>query len=364
MDETLEKIFSRERNPKERTIIKGDAMIHFLDTQPKDQPFALSVSFDAVKNDSDRDMYGPDTEVFANEEMPVHGNWVEGKNEKLPKVVLDYCRGARMHLDRTSTPELYQKIVRRFATQGYTVDRQVKRLMDKLEEMGVKDNTVVIYTSDNGRFHGSHGLYDKAILYDDVVKQPLIIWDGRKVGKQPAARIDAMVSSTDVAPTIMALAGVEVPEKVEGVSLAGFLDGSADLTNWRKYVFMENLFIEEMFKAPRGQPKGTKVDLEALNNEMIANNRSYRSRGVRSKDYKYFIYFEHSPPIEELYNVAKDPLELNNLACQSGVCERSTIPAKRDAGTLRGLRCRQVGRIASGLQICWRCATRMRSWCR
>ncbi|CAA6677733.1 Choline-sulfatase (EC [Lentimonas sp. CC4] len=314
MDATLEKIYSRDRDPKERTIIKGDAMIHFLDTQPKDQPFMLSVSFDAVKNDSDRDMYGPDTEVFVNQEMTVHGNWVEGKNEKLPKVVLDYCRGGRMHLDRTSTPELYQKIVRRFATQGYTVDRQVKRLMDKLEAMGVKDNTVVIYTSDNGRFHGSHGLYDKAILYDDVVKQPLIIWDGRKVGKQPAARVDAMVSSTDVAPTIMALAGVEIPEKVEGVSLTGFLDGSVDLTDWREFVFMENLFIEEMFKAGRGQPRGVKIDHAALNADMIENNRSYRSRGVRSQKYKYFVYFEHTPAIEELYDIEKDPLEMNNLA--------------------------------------------------
>lgn len=289
-------------------------MIHFLDTQPKDQPFVLSVSFDAVKNDSDRDMYGPDTEVFANQQMSVPGNWVEGKNEKLPKVVLDYCRGPRYHLERTSTPELYQKLARRFATQGLTVDHQVKRLMDKLEEMGVKDNTVVIYTSDNGRFHGSHGIYDKAILYDDVMKQPLIIWDGRKVGKQPGTRIDAMVSSTDVAPTIMELAGVDIPERVEGKSLTGFIDGSVDLTTWRESVFMENLFIEEMFKAGRGAPRTEKIDHAAINADLIENNRSYRSRGVRTPKFKYFVYFEHNPPIEELYDIEKDPLEMNNLA--------------------------------------------------
>ncbi|MGJ8643005.1 MAG: sulfatase-like hydrolase/transferase [Luteolibacter sp.] len=314
MDEKLEAIFSKDRDPKERTIIKGDAMIHFLDTQPKDQPFVLSVSFDAVKNDSDRDMYGPDTEVFANQQMSVPGNWVEGKNEKLPKVVLDYCRGPRYHLERTSTPELYQKLARRFATQGLTVDHQVKRLMDKLEEMGVKDNTVVIYTSDNGRFHGSHGIYDKAILYDDVMKQPLIIWDGRKVGKQPGTRIDAMVSSTDVAPTIMELAGVDIPERVEGKSLTGFIDGSVDLTTWRESVFMENLFIEEMFKAGRGAPRTEKIDHAAINADLIENNRSYRSRGVRTPKFKYFVYFEHNPPIEELYDIEKDPLEMNNLA--------------------------------------------------
>ena len=93
------------------------------------------------------------------------------------------------------------------------MDNQVGRLIEKLEEMGVMDNTVIIYTSDNGRFHGSHGLFDKAILYDEAMKQPLIVFDGRAAAKgQHGRRIDAMVSSVDVAPTIVSLAGLEPPK--------------------------------------------------------------------------------------------------------------------------------------------------------
>ncbi|MGD7653663.1 MAG: sulfatase-like hydrolase/transferase, partial [Verrucomicrobiales bacterium] len=149
-DEELKTIYRKNRNPKERTLIKGDAMIRFLETQPADQPFCLSVSFDAVKNDRDGDMYGPHVKLFEDKQMWVPENWVEGKNTQLPKV-LDYCRGTYLHMDRTSTPELYQKLARRFAVQGYTVDQQVARLVAKLEEMGVMDNTIIIYTSDNGR---------------------------------------------------------------------------------------------------------------------------------------------------------------------------------------------------------------------
>jgi len=77
------KIHRKGRDRKERTLIKGDSMINFLDTQPEGKPFVLSVSFDAVKNDRDEDMYGPDTEVFAEKDFSVPENWVEGANDSL-----------------------------------------------------------------------------------------------------------------------------------------------------------------------------------------------------------------------------------------------------------------------------------------
>ena len=305
-DERLNEIHSKTRDPKERTLIKGDSMIHFLDTQPSGQPFCLSVSFDAVKNDKDDDMYGPHVELFEGKEMWVPGNYVAGKNERLPKV-LDHGRGTRLHLQRTATPEEYQRRTRRFAVQGYTVDQQVKRLMDKLEEMGELDNTIVIYTSDNGRFHGAHGIFDKCILYDEAVKQPLIIFDPRAKESSRGTRIDAMVSSTDVAPTILSLMGLEAPASMKGLDLSGLLDGSQDMSTWREAVLMENLFIEEMFKLKKG-------DKDKLNTQLIADNQSYRSRGVRTERYKYFSYHEHDPVVEELYDLEEDPLEVNNLA--------------------------------------------------
>lgn len=307
-DPGLKHIYRRGRPANERTLKKGDAMIRFLETQPEGQPFCLSISFDAVKNDRDSDMYPPHVALFEGQEMWVPPNWVEGKSERLPKL-LDHCRGTYLHVARTSTPEEYQRRTRRFAVQGYTVDKQVERLVNKLEEMGVMDNTIIIYTSDNGRFHGSQGLFDKAILYEESMKQPLIIYDGRAPKDQRGKRVDAMVSSADVAPTILSLAGLEVPARMKGVDLSGLLDGTQDMSEWRDSVLMENFFLQEIHSA--GVKK--RPDIPGLNEEIIANNRSYRTRGVRTDRYKYFIYYEHDPVIEELYDLEADPYEQNNL---------------------------------------------------
>ncbi|MDP5079468.1 MAG: sulfatase [Opitutales bacterium] len=307
-DPGLKDIYRKDRPANERTLKKGDAMIRFLETQPEGQPFCLSISFDAVKNDRDSDMYPPHVEVLKDMQMWVPPNWVEGKSERLPKL-LDYCRGTYLHVARTSTPDEYQRRTRRFAVQGYTVDKQVERLMAKLEEMGVLDNTIVIYTSDNGRFHGSQGLFDKAILYEESMKQPLIVFDGRAPKSQHGKRVDAMVSSVDVAPTILSLAGLEVPERMKGVDLSGLLAGTQDMSEWRDSVLMENFFIQEIHSA--GIKKHP--DIPALNQEIIAGNRSYRTQGVRTERFKYFKYHEHDPVIEELYDLEADPYEQNNL---------------------------------------------------
>ncbi|CAA6677727.1 MULTISPECIES: sulfatase-like hydrolase/transferase [unclassified Lentimonas] len=308
-DAALRHIFRGDRDPKERTIKKGDALIHFLDTQPKGQPFCISVSFDAVKNDKDKDMYGPHTEIFKDQVFSVPANWVEGENASLPDVVKNNARGYWLHKARTSTPELYQTLARRFATQGYTVDQEVGRLMEKLKEMGVLDNTIVIYTSDNGRFHGSQGLFDKCILYEEAVKQPLIIFDGRVPKEKRGRREAAMISSTDMAPTILSLANVEVPQRMQGRELTSILNQTQDMSVWRDAVFMENLFLQDMFSA-----RNKKVEnLDEVNQQLIAENKSYRSRGVRTERFKYFIYNEHDPVIEELYDLENDPYEQNDL---------------------------------------------------
>jgi len=307
-DPGLQQIYRRDRPANERTLKKGDAMIRFLETQPEGQPFCLSISFDAVKNDRDSDMYPPHVEIFKDKEMWVPENWVEGKNERLPKL-LDHWRGTSLHVARTSTPELYQKLARRFAVQGYTVDQQVGRLMTKLEEMGVLTNTIVIYTSDNGRYHGSHGLYDKAILYEESMKAPFIVFDGRVPESQRGRRESAMISSADVAPTILSLAGLEAPEIMKGRDLTAVLNGTQDMSEWRDAVLMESLFLNEIHKATVRKHE----DIPGLNDEIIANNRSYRCRGVRTERFKYFIYYEHDPVIEELYDLETGPHEQNNL---------------------------------------------------
>jgi arylsulfatase A-like enzyme len=308
-DERLKAIFDRKRPAEERTLKTGDAMLHFLDTHPKGQPFCLSVSFYAVKHYRDSDVYPPHLKAFEKVKFPLPKNWVEGRNTKLPKV-LDHWRGVKQHLKSISTTEKASLHIRRFAAQGYSVDLQVGRLVEKLEEMGELDNTVIIYTSDNGRFQGSHGLGDKAVLYEEAIKAPLIVFDGRLAKEKRGRRESALVSTADFAPTMLALAGVDLPPSMQGKSLTNVLEQKQDKSTWRDAVLMENLFLHQLHIA--GVKKH--ADIPGLNDEMIATNQSYRSRGVRTDRYKYFAYFEHTPVIEELYDLNNDPHEQHNLA--------------------------------------------------
>ncbi|MDF7801976.1 sulfatase-like hydrolase/transferase [Pontiellaceae bacterium B1224] len=306
-DAKLQAIYSNKKKGETRTLRTGEAMLRFLDTQPKDQPFCLSVSFYAVKHDSNSHMYMPHYDLFKDVDFPVVENWVEGNDETLPQVVKENARGVPLHLQRSSTPALYQKLVRRFATQGYTVDQQVGLMMEKLKEMGVLDNTVIIYTSDNGRFQGSHGLFDKCILYEEAVRAPLIVYDGRMEASRQGRREDALISSVDMAPTILSFAGIEAPSIMQGRDFSGVLNQTQDMSEWRDTALMENLFLVDLFRSK------SKPNVLEINQKVIDANQSYRSRGVRSKRWKYFIYYEHDPVIEELYDVEKDPQEQNNL---------------------------------------------------
>lgn len=306
-NEALAAIYKPERENSGRTLRTGEAMIRFLDTQPNNKPFCLSVSFYAVKHDNNKDIYMPHFEYYKDFNMSVPENWEKDNTDDLPKVVVENARGVRLHANRTSTPELYQRQVRRFATQAYTVDAQIGLLIEKLKEKGMLENTIIIYTSDNGRFQGAHGLFDKCLLYEESVKAPLIVFDGRAPESERGFREEALISSVDMAPTILSLAGIEVPTSVQGRDFSGILNKTQDMNKWRDAVFMEDLFLQAMFK------ERYKENVDEINQKLIDENKSYRSRGVRTDRYKYFVYYEHSPKVEELYDLEKDPLEQDNL---------------------------------------------------
>ncbi|WP_282135162.1 sulfatase-like hydrolase/transferase [Seonamhaeicola maritimus] len=309
-DVELQRIYAEPNRKKyTRTLRTGEAMLRFIDTQPKEQPFCLSVSFFAVKHDNNNHVYMPHFDLFKNNTFSVPENWVEGTNEELPKVLKDNARGYYLHKQRSSTPDKHQRLVRRFATQGYSVDQQVGFLVEKLKENGMLKNTVIIFTSDNGRFQGSHGLFDKCLLYEESVKAPLIVYDGRVASKENARRENALISSVDIAPTILSFAGIEAPRSMQGKDFTPVLNKSQDMSQWRDAVFMEDLFLVEMFKQ-RGKPE---LEVLIANQKLIEENKSYRSHGVRTDRFKYFVYYEHAPKIEELYDMENDPLEQHNL---------------------------------------------------
>ncbi len=120
-------------------------------------------------------------------------------------------------------------------------------------------------------------------------------------------REDALISSVDMAPTILSFAGIEAPSSMQGNDFSRILNKTQDMSQWRDAVFMEDLFLVDMFS------QRNKENVDEINQELINANKSYRSHGVRTDRFKYFVYYEHDPKIEVLYDLENDPLEQDNL---------------------------------------------------
>jgi N-acetylglucosamine-6-sulfatase len=181
-----------------------------------------------------------------------------------------------------------EETVRRRAEMMLAVDEGVGRILERLEEKGILDHTLVLLTSDNGYFYGEHGLtVERRLPYEEALRAPLVMRLPGLVG--PGTRPGAFALSIDLAPTILDVAGVEIPGHVQGRSLVPVLSGDADSV--RERACME-------YYSHEGTMPWT-VDLDY--------------RVVRRDRFKYIRWtrFEGG---EELYDMQVDPHEQVNLA--------------------------------------------------
>lgn len=170
------------------------------------------------------------------------------------------------------------------------VDEGVGRLLAVLEELGVADDTMVVYTSDNGFLMGAHRLGDKRLAYEESMRIPLLV---RYPRAAPAgARPEPMALNIDLAPTLLDYAGSELPATMQGRSLRPLLEGAAP-TGWRDH-FLYAYYRERW--------------LESLPTTLA----------VRTARWKYIVYPEAEGANEELYDLRRDPVEMRNLAADEG----------------------------------------------
>lgn len=158
------------------------------------------------------------------------------------------------------------------------------RLLDALDELGLADDTVVVFTSDNGYYHGEHGLLDKRSVYDESLRIPLIVRYPKQFEKGKV--LDEMALNIDIAPMLLDLAGVPIPADMQGKSLAPLASGK--MTDWR------TSFLAEYFQENRFPTTPT----------MLA---------VRTDDAKLIKYPGHDE-WTELFDLKADPYETKNLA--------------------------------------------------
>ncbi len=202
---------------------------------------------------------------------------------------------------------LYQRFVKDYYGAIAAVDENLGRVLAYLDERKLTDNTVVIYTSDNGFFVGDHGWYDKRFMYEPSLRVPLLIRaPGAKAGQTTAE----MTMNIDLAPTILDYAGVPAPASFQGQSLRPLLAGQTP-EGWRRSVYY-SYFENSWQLAGKGR--------EAMSDpsfQFFTPHRIGPHRGVRTATHKLIHYYAEGD-VWELFDLAKDPHELENLYGRAG----------------------------------------------
>jgi arylsulfatase len=265
--------------------------LDFLRTRPRGKPFCLTLAFFATHAEDQNPkqyLYQPQSEaLYQDVTVPVPPTMSDAHFKRLPPFVANEKNEGRNRWRwRFDTPEKYQQYMKAYYRLATEVDTAVGRVLAELKAQGLAENTLVIFTTDNGYFHGEHGLADKWYPYEESIRVPLIVRDPRLPPNRRGRTNDDMVLNADLAPTILAYAGVTAPARMQGRDFAP-LYLAAHKPAWRDEFFYEHATIRNTDFIPAS---------EAL---------------VR-KEIKYIYWPDFN--YEELFDLQRDPREEHNLA--------------------------------------------------
>jgi arylsulfatase A-like enzyme len=272
-----------EKVPGYMTDLLSDYAVEFV-KRPHAKPFMLYLAHKAIHGpftpaDRHKDLYAEQ----AIKRAPNAGDTLEGKP------MLRRTVGERPAARPGGGPN--DEVIRNQMRCLTSIDEGVGRVVQALEEIGQLDNTVIIFTSDNGYFWGEHGLGDKRAAYEESIRIPLFVRYPKMI-KAGSAR-DQGALNVDIAPTVLELAGAPIPKEMHGRSLVPLFKGNS--RKWRE-AFLAEYFSEERFP----------------------NIASWQA--VRTTRWKYIHYTELDGPqtMDELYDLKADPGEMKNLIGEAG----------------------------------------------
>ena len=181
----------------------------------------------------------------------------------------------------------YQRYMHDYMRVIHSVDRNVGRVIEYLRQHGLLDNTMIVYTSDQGFYMGEHGWFDKRFMYEESFRTPLLVYyPGGKHGV-----VKEMVQNIDYAPTFLDVAGAKVPSDIQGQSFLPLLEGKK-LANWRQSLYYHYY-------------------------EYPAEHSVCRHYGIRTKRYS-LMHFYNDINAWELYDLKKDPDQMHNIYGKPG----------------------------------------------
>jgi arylsulfatase A-like enzyme len=249
----------------------------------EDKPFCLSISFKAPHRPVTTDPKFDD--IYAGKKFTKPGNFGRKYANHLAeqsKKGRQYSRFTEWEYDSD-----YDGVMAKYNQLVYAIDISIGMIREELERQGIADNTVIIFTSDNGYICGSHGYGSKVLPMEESSLVPLMIYDPRSKTAGIEMRCEALTGNIDFAPTILELAGLPAPGDMDGKSLLPLLaDPGGDIRDHMAFI---NVF----------------------------GSMPTRSLTALTKDWKYTYWWygaEGMTPAEELFNTSNDPLELKNLA--------------------------------------------------
>ncbi|MGB7329722.1 MAG: sulfatase-like hydrolase/transferase [Rubripirellula sp.] len=290
---------------RHETDVIVDRGIDFVRSQPKDKPFALNLWFNACHaEDSDR-RPGIGHFPWPRELDGMYDDVTIAKPRLSDPVVFDALPGflkttinRERYFWRWNTDEKYQTNMRAYYRMVTGIDRAIGRFMDALGEAGLAENTIVVYTADNGYYLANRGLAGKWSHFEESLRVPMIIADPRVAAGQQGKTSDAIVENLDLPSTFLDWSGAEIPARYQGRSLTPIVNDKKP-ADWRTESFHEHFAVR---------------------------NRIPAFEGLRNEKFKYVRYFDNENH-EFLHDLKSDPDELVNLANDPAHAE--TVAAMR-----------------------------------
>ena len=268
--------------------------LEFLRKRPHDKPFMLSVCFFAPHSqDGTDEQYFPQPEsmsLYENETVEVPISATEEAYNKLPYFFTDRNEGRVRWRQRYDTPEKHQHMMKNYFRLITEIDRTSEAIYKELETQNAVDNTMIIFTTDNGLYHSEHQLAGKWFPHQESIRVPLIIKDPRIPKDKVGTINEDFTLNIDLASTILGAAGIKQPRVMQGRDISDlYLKPNP---KWREEFFYEH-----------------PVHLES---KIIP-----ASTALVRKNYKFMTWPDFN--VEQLFNLEADPYELADIVNGRGL---------------------------------------------